>query len=70
MYKVLKSYVAIDLAFFFLFMMLTLSIIGSNISEYPEFVVIRKGFRFTIEIFYLGVKKFKHIGNCFGQRLR
>ena len=41
-----------------------------NILQYPEFAVIRKEFRFTIEIFYLGVNKFKYIGNCFGQRLR
>ena len=41
-----------------------------NILEYPEFVVIRKEFRFTMEIFYLGVNKFKYIGNCLGQRLR
>ena len=41
-----------------------------NILEYPEFAVIKKEFRFTMKIFYLGVNKFKYIGNCFGQRLR
>ena len=30
----------------------------SNILEYPEFVVIRKEFRFAMEIFYLGVEQF------------
>ena len=48
-----------------------LSIYDVNISNdwiNPEFVVIRKEFKFTVEIFYLGVNKFKYIGNCFGQR--
>ena len=40
-----------------------------NILEYPESIVIRKEFRFPMEIFYLGVNKFKYIKNCFGQRL-
>ena len=41
-----------------------------NVLEYPEFVVVRKQFRFTMEIFCLGVNECKYIGNCFGQRLR
>ena len=40
-----------------------------NILKYPEFVVIRKEFRYTMEIFYLGVNKFKFIGNYFRERL-
>ena len=40
-----------------------------NTLEYPELVVISKEFRFTMEIFCLGINKFKYIGNCFGQRL-
>ena len=36
-----------------------------NILEYPEFVIIRKEFRFRMEIFYLGVNKFKYIENYF-----
>ena len=38
-----------------------------NILEYPEFVVIRKEFRFTIETFYFEINKFKYIGNYCGQ---
>ena len=30
-----------------------------NILEYPEFAVIKKEFRFTMEMFYLGVNNFK-----------
>ena len=41
----------------------------NNILEYPEFVVIRKEFRYTMEIFYLGVNKFKFIENYFRERL-
>ena len=69
MYKVLKSSVAMDLAF--LLSVYDVNIFNDriNILEYPEFVVIRKDFRFLMEIFYLGVNKFKHIGNCFVQRL-
>ena len=33
-----------------------------NILEYPDFVVIRKEFRFTMEIFCLRVNNFKYIG--------
>ena len=71
MCKVLKTYVATDLDFFFLFMMLNDRIFNDrvNILKYPEFVVIRKEFRSTMEIFYFVVNKFKYIGNCFGQRL-
>ena len=36
----------------------------------PEFVLIRKKFRFMMEIFYLGVNKFKYIRNCLGQRFQ
>ena len=49
-----------------------LSIYDVNVSNdwiNPEFVVIRKEFKFTVEIFYWGVNKFKYIGNCFEQRL-
>ena len=49
-----------------------LSIYDVNISNdwiNPEFVVIRKEFKFTVEIFYWAVNKFKYIGNCFEQRL-
>ena len=40
-----------------------------NISEYPECVVIRKEFRYTMKIFYLAVNKFKFIGIYFRERL-
>ena len=40
-----------------------------NVLEYPEFVVIRKEYKFTMEIVYFEVNKFKYLGNCIGQRL-
>ena len=52
MYKVLKLYALISLAFFFLLMMLIFFSDRINIFEYPEFVVFRKEFRF-MEIFYM-----------------
>ena len=58
--------------FSFLFSIYDINIFNKrlNILEYPEFVVIGKEFRFTMELFYLGVNKFRYVGNCFGERLR
>ena len=67
MYRLLKSNLAIDLAFFFLVQMFKIFKERINILENLEFVVSRKEFRFMMEIFYLTVNKFKYIGNSFGQ---
>ena len=57
MCKVLKSYVAIDLAFFFLFMMLIFSMTGTTFWSIQN---IRKKFRFPMKIFYVEVNMFKY----------
>ena len=62
MYKVLKSYVEsrtkVVCSFLLSIYDVNIFIDRINILEYPELVVIRKEFRFTMEVFYLGVNKF------------
>ena len=63
-----KSYIAVDLAFFFSICDVNTFNDRINILEYPEFVVSRRDFRFKDRNFLFG--SFKYIGNFLRQRLR